>query len=96
MRGQTGSVPEILVFPTEILVSGLEILPYEHLSAVTGMNSSNEFCVVLLCPRHFPHHKHPICDGDTAIRVAKAIIGAKVFEFRATTRLQPFLISEPG
>ena len=94
MRGWTGSVPEILVFPTEILISGLEILSYEHLSAVTGMNSSNEFCVVLLCSRHF--HKHPICDSDTAIRVAKAIIGAKVFEFRATTRLQPFLISEPG
>ena len=31
MRGRAGSVPEISV-------SGLEILPYEHIIPVTGMN----------------------------------------------------------
>ena len=61
----------------------------------------------------FPCHKHPItiCNcSDTALRVAEAIIGAKVkflcfalfalfFEFSARTRPQhlwPFLISETG
>ena len=39
---------------------------------------------------------NPVGRPDTQARVAKAIIGAKVFEFRATTHLQPFLISEPG
>ena len=38
MRGRAGSVPEILVFPTEILVSWLEILPYEHFIPVSGLN----------------------------------------------------------
>ena len=38
MRERAGSVPEISVFPTEISVSGLEILPYEHFTPVTGMN----------------------------------------------------------
>ena len=38
MTGRVGSVPEISVFPTEISVSGLEILPYEHFIPVTGMN----------------------------------------------------------
>ena len=32
----TGSVAEISVFPTGISVSGLEILPYEHFSPITG------------------------------------------------------------
>ena len=41
MRGRAGSVPGILVFPTEAnrdlgnRVSGLEISPYEHLIPVT-------------------------------------------------------------
>ena len=26
----------------------------------SGMNSSNEFCIVLHCLLYFPHHKHPI------------------------------------
>ena len=26
----------------------------------SGMNSSNEFCIVLLCLLYFPHQKHPI------------------------------------
>ena len=38
MRGRAGSVPEISVFLTEISVSELEILPYEHFIPVTGMN----------------------------------------------------------
>ena len=36
MREQAGSVAEISVFPTGISVNGLEILPYEHFSPVTG------------------------------------------------------------
>ena len=59
-----GSVPEISVFPTEISVSGLEILPYEHFIPVTGMNggmnSGGPDGIVLHCLLCFPHHKHPI------------------------------------
>ena len=36
MRERAGSVAEISVFPTGISVNGLEILPYEHFSPVTG------------------------------------------------------------
>ena len=39
MRGWAGSAPEISVFPIRISVSGLEILPYEHFSPVTGMKA---------------------------------------------------------
>ena len=35
MRERAGSVPEISFFPTEISVSGLEILPYEDFRPVT-------------------------------------------------------------
>ena len=56
--------PEISVFPTEISVSGLEILPYEHFIPVTGMNggmnSGGPDGIVLQCLLYFPHHKHPI------------------------------------
>ena len=59
-----GSVPEISVFPTEISVSGLKILPYEHFIPVTGMsgrmNSGGPDGIVLHCLLYFPHHKHPI------------------------------------
>ena len=59
-----GSVPEISVFPTEISVSGLEILPYEHFIPVTGMNggmnSGGPDGIVLHCLLCFPHYKHPI------------------------------------
>ena len=64
MRGWTGSVPEILVFPTEILVSRLEILPYEHFIQVTGMNggmnSGGPNSIILHCLLYFSSHKHPI------------------------------------
>ena len=64
MRGEAGSVPEISVFPTEILVSGLENLPYEHFIPVTevngGMNSGGSDGIVLHCLLYFPHHEHPI------------------------------------
>ena len=55
-----GSVPEISVFPTEISVSGLEILPYEHFIPVTGMNSGSPDGIVSHCLLYFPHHKRPI------------------------------------
>ena len=55
-----GSVPEISVFPTEISVSGLEILPYEHFIPVTGMNSGGPDGIVSHCLLYFPHHKRPI------------------------------------
>ena len=79
MRGRAGSV-----FPTEISVSGLEILPYEHFIPVTGMNggmnSGGPDGIVLHCLLHFPHHN---C-SDTALRVTDAKIGPKVkiFVFR--------------
>ena len=37
MRMQASPVTEILVFATEISVTGLEIFLYEHSSPVTGM-----------------------------------------------------------
>ena len=37
MRRRASPVTEILVFATEILVTELEIFPYEHSSPVTGM-----------------------------------------------------------
>jgi len=100
MRGRAGSVAEISVFPTGILVSGLEMWSYEQFSPVTGMNSSNEFCIVLLYRCILLIISIPFDNSDTAFRVAKAIIGAKVItlcftmfvlfpEFRATTRLRP-------
>ena len=57
MRGRTGSVPEISVFPTQISVIGLEILPYEpDFSPVTGMNGGMNFDgpdgIVLHCLLH--------------------------------------------
>ena len=57
MRGGTGSVPEISVFPTQISVSGLEILPYEpNFRPVTGMNggmnSGGPDGIVLHCLLH--------------------------------------------
>ena len=39
MRERTNSVQEMSVFPTEISVNGLESLPYEHFSPVTGMKA---------------------------------------------------------
>jgi len=48
MKRRAGLVPEILVFPTEISVTGLESFPYEHVSPVTGMKKKQihtRFCV---------------------------------------------------
>jgi len=60
MRGRAGSVAEMSVFPTWISVSGLEILPYEHFSQVTGMNSGGPESGWhrLALPVVHPHHKH--------------------------------------
>ena len=64
MSGRAGSVPEISVFPSEISVSGLEILPYEHFILVTGMNggmnSRGPDGIVLHCLLYFTHHKNLI------------------------------------
>ena len=106
MRGRAGSVPKISLFLTEISVSGLEILPYEHFIPVTGMNggmnSGGLDGIVLHCLLYFPH--------DTALRVTDAKMGPKVkiFVFRyvcfvsriwrqnSSQDLWPFLISETG
>ena len=100
MRGRAGSVAEISVFPAGILASGLEMRPFQQFSPVTGMSSSNEFCIVLLCRCIFFIISILFDNSDTAFRVSKAITGAKVItlcftmfalfpEFRATTRLRP-------
>ena len=132
MRERAGSVPEISVFPTEISVTGLEILPYEHFilpwvpepvffsratKSFVGCRSftraakpwqkpetesekplvprvtsarlqgckldeflrSGWHCLALLS--YFPHDKlHHNC-SDTTLRVAEAMIGAKVVCF---------------
>ena len=82
MRGRVGSVPEISVFPTGISVSGLKILPYELFSPVTGIlagwilaarmaSSFIAYCV-------FHIISIPFNCIDTALRVAQAMVGAKV------------------
>ena len=104
-RGWAGSVPEILVFPTGIGVIGLEILPYEHVSPVTGMNYGDPDCIVLLYLLYFADHNHPIYFHF----ISKTMIGANAITFlcifalflifRARTRPQDlwlFLISETG
>ena len=88
MRGQAGSVPDISVFPTEISVSGLEILPYEHFILVTGMNgwmnsgSPMASSCIACCIFHII--SMPFNCSDTALRVTDAKIGPKVkiFVFR--------------
>ena len=70
-RGRAGSVPEILV-------SRREILPYEHFSPVSGMNSGGRMtssCIVC-CIFHIL--SIPLICSDVASRVAEAMIGAKV------------------
>ena len=97
MRGRAGSV-------TEILVSGLEILPYEHFIPVTGMNggmnSGGPDGIVLHCLLYFPYHKHPINCSDTALRVTEAMMGPKVrfFVFRYVRLVSPICRqnSSPG
>ena len=107
MRGRAGSVPEISV-------SGLEILPYEHFSPVTGKKAG---CILAVqmessCIACYIFHIIiiPFNCSDTALRVAEAMIGAKVkflcfamfalfLKFGVRTRprnLWPFLISETG
>ena len=83
----------------------------KHFSSDTGMNAGwilrmnsapSCFTCCIFHIMSIPFHK-----SDTAIRVAKAIICAEVItlcfamfalflEFRDTTRLRPFLISETG
>ena len=85
MRGWTSSVPEISVSPTRMSVSGLEILPYEHFSPVTRMKagwilearmaSSCFACCI------FQIINIPFNCSNTAITVAKAMIGTKVIIF---------------
>ena len=76
MRGRAGSVPEISVFPTEISVSGLEILPYEHFIPVTGMNGGMNLVVrmassfIACCILHII--SIPFNGSDTALRVTEA------------------------
>ena len=84
MRGRAGSVPKISVFATEISVSGLEILPYEHFILVTGMNGGmTEYWRSgqhrLSMPTVFFHIiSIPFNCSDTASRVTEALIGPKV------------------
>ena len=82
MRGPAGSLPEISVFPTEISVNGLKILPYEHFIPVTRMNgemnSGSPDGIVLHCLLYFPHISIPFNCSDTALRVSDGKIGPKV------------------
>ena len=82
MRRRAGSVPEISLFPTDISVSGLEILPYEHFIPVTGMNGGmnsggpNGVLSIACCIFHIL--SIPFNCSDTALRVTDAKIGPKV------------------
>ena len=63
-------VLEISVFPTRISVSGQENVAILTLQPgyrdESGINFSNEFCIVLLYMLYFPHHKIPFNSSDTA------------------------------
>ena len=82
MKGRVGSVPEISVFPTEISVSGVEILPYEHFIPVNemngGMNSGSADGIVFFASCIFHIINIPFNCSDTAFRVTDAKIGPKV------------------
>ena len=97
-----------------VSVTGLEILPYEHFSPLTGKKVGCILAVQMVssciacCIFHII--SIPFNCSDTALRVAEAMIGAKVkllcfamfalfLKFGARTRprdLWPFLISETG
>ena len=111
MRKRAGSVPEVSVFQTGISLSGLENFAKWTLHPCyqdeSGKNSTAQ--MASCCFAHCIFHiiSIPFNRSDTAIRVAKATIGAKVItlcfalvalfhEFRAKTLLRPFLISETG
>ena len=74
MRGQAGSV------------SRLEILPYEHFSLVTldesRINSGGPNAIFLPCLLYFHIISIPFNCSDTALRVAEAMKGTKIFVFR--------------
>ena len=104
MRGRAGSVPEISV-------SGLEILPYEHFSPVTGKKAGCILAVQMAssCIACCIFHIISIPFNWYSFH-AEAMIGAKVkllcfamfalfLKFGARTRpgdIWPFLISETG
>ena len=79
MRGRAGTVPDFSVFPTEISVSGLEILPWEHLWKLDKLWRSGwhppspciDCCIFRIIGIRFN-------SSDTALRVAEVMIGAKV------------------
>ena len=86
MRGWADSVPEASVFPTAISVSGLKLLSYEHFSPVTGMKArwnlgSRWHCFATYACCIFHIISIPFNCNDTALRVTKAMIGAKVIIF---------------
>ena len=85
-KGWAGLVPEASVFPTAISVSGLKLLSYEHFSPVTGMKArwnlgSRWYCFATYACCIFHIISIPFNCSDTALRVTKAMIGAKVIIF---------------
>ena len=86
MRGRAGSVSDFSVFPTEISVSGMQILPWEHFSPVTGMKAGWILAVRMAsscidcCIFHIIGIRLNI--SDTTLRVTEVyMIGAKVKTF---------------
>ena len=111
MRGRAGSIPEISVFQTGISLSGLENFAkwtlHPGYQDESGKNSTAQ--MASCCFAHCIFHiiSIPFNRSDTAIRVAKATIGAKVItlcfalvalfhEFRARTRSDLFSSRKPG
>ena len=111
MRKRAGSVPEVSVFQTEISLSALENFAIWTLHPgyrdESGKNSTAQ--MASCCFAHCIFHiiSIPFNRSDSAIRVAKATIGAKVItlyfalvalfhEFRARTRSDLFSSRESG
>ena len=92
MRGWPGSVSQISVFPTGISVRGLEILPYEHFSQVTGMNCDGACGARRIACSIFYIKSIPFNSSDTALKVAKVIIFVFCHHFLCFSNFAPELV----
>ena len=81
-RGRADSAIEFAVFATEISVSGPEILPYEHFSPVTKMNSGGPDGIILHYLLYFPLRKHPIQLQWYSFKSCRSYNRREIFVFR--------------
>ena len=94
--------PRSRFFPTGISVSGLGILPYDSSGLLAGWKQDEfwpRWSRLALPAVFFPIMSIPVNCSDSALRVAKAMIGAKfiIFVFRISAFFVPWCQnSSPG